>query len=165
MPGPIARLSHLVDRALLAVGCAFLALMMLHITLDVVLRLLFSTGVVGTLETVSYYYMIIAVFLPLAHVERVGEHIRVDLFAQMLPARLQLGLYLLACLLGLAFFGMLAYQGLLDALRSTERQETIMSNFLFYIWPSRWALPLGFAAICLAIVANFLKALQQRRPL
>lgn len=161
----IARLARLVDRALLAVGCVFLALMMLHVTLDVALRYLFNAPIIGTLETVSYYYMIFAVFLPLAYVERRGEHIRVDLFAQLLPTWLQFALYLLACLCGLVFFGLLAYQGLLDAWRSTARLETVMSNFLFYIWPSRWALPLGFAAICLALVANVLTALQRRRPL
>lgn len=165
MTGAITRLSRLVDGALLAVGCAFLALMMLHVTLDVSLRYLFNAPVIGTLETVSYYYMIIAVFLPLAYIERQGEHIRVDLFVQFLPRWLQLALYLLACLLGLIFFGLLTYQSFLDALRSTERLETIMSNFLFYIWPSRWALPLGFGAICLSLVANLLTALQRRRPL
>ena len=165
MTETLARLSARVDRALLAVSCAFLALMMLHVTFDVALRFLFNAPVVGTLETVSYYYMIIAVFLPLAYVERKGEHIRVDLFVQHLPQGLQLALYLLACLAGLAFFGMLAYQGLLDAWRSTLREETIMSNCLFYIWPSRWALPIGFFAVCLTLVANILTALQKRRAL
>lgn len=159
----IDRLSVVVDRVLLAIGCTFLAVMILHITVDVLLRFLFNAAVVGTLETVSYYYIVFAVFLPLAYVERCGEHIRVDLFVQKMPPRAQLALYLLACLIGLGFFGALAYQSLLDALRSTARQETIMSNFLFYIWPSRWALPLGFAATCLAIVNGMLKALVRRQ--
>ena len=94
-----------------------------------------------------------------------GEHIRVDLFVQLMPRSVQLGLYVLACLLGLAYFGILAYQSYLDALRSTERLETIMSNFIFYIWPARWALPVGFAAVVLAILSNLVKAVAQRRPL
>jgi TRAP-type C4-dicarboxylate transport system permease small subunit len=159
----IDRLSVAFDRALLVIGCGFLALMVLHITIDVLLRALFNAAVVGTLESVSYYHIVFAVFLPLAYVERRGEHIRVDLFVQKMPLRVQFALYLFACLIGLGFFGALTYQSFLDALRSTERQETIMSNFLFYIWPSRWALPLGFGAACLAILNAILKALVRRQ--
>jgi len=157
------RVTRTVDRLLLAMGCLFLAAMMLHISADVALRFLFNTSIVGTVETVSYYHIVIAVFLPLGYVERENAHIRVDLFAQMMPRGFQLALYVLACAIGLLFFGVLAYQSFLDALRSTLREETIMSNFLFYIWPSRWALPLGFAGIWLAIVNNLLRALARRQ--
>ncbi len=161
----LERAATAVDRALLAVGCLFLAAMMLHITADVLLRATLNASIIGTLETVSYYHMVLAVFLPLAYVERRNENIRVDLFAQMLPRRGQLALYVLACLIGLGFFGALTYQSALDAWRSTLREETIMSNFLFYIWPSRWALPLGFGGAVLAVLANLLRALARGRAL
>lgn len=159
------RFSRAVDRTLLAVACVFLVVMMLHITADVLARGLFNSAVIGTLETVAYYHMVIAVFLPLAFVERTGENIRVDLLVQRFPRRVQLGFYVLACLIGLAFFGALTWQSAIDAWRSTMRQETIMSNFLFYIWPSRWALPIGFGACCLATFNNLLQALARREPL
>lgn len=161
----IDRISQATDRALLVIGCVFLLAMMLHIAVDVIARFAFNASIVGTLETVSFYHIVIAVFLPLAYVERRGEHIRVDLFVQKMPRRAQLALYVLACLIGIAFFGALTWQSGVDAVRSTERGETIMSNFLFYIWPSRWALPIGFGAIVLAIVNNMLKALARREPL
>lgn len=159
------RLSRLVDRGLLAVACVFLLAMMVHITADVVARAAFNSAVIGTLETVSYYHMVIAVFLPLAFVERAGENIRVDLIVNALPAQLRLALYVMACLIGLAFFGALAWQTGIDAWRSTARQETIMSNFLFYIWPSRWALPIGFGAAFLATLNNLVQAIARRKAL
>lgn len=165
MAAVIDRINTVIERTLLVVACLFLVAMMAHITFDVTVRYFFNTSIIGTLETVSYYYMVFAVLLPLAFVESRGEHIRVDLIAQSLPNRLQLVLYVMACLIGLAFFGALAYQGFLDALRATQRLETIMSNYLFYIWPSRWALPLGFGALWLAIFNNLLKALARRQAL
>lgn len=162
--GALDALSRAVDRFLLTVGCGFLLVMMVHITADVVARGVFNSTVIGTLETVSYYHMVIAVFLPLAFVERTGENIRVDLFVQRLPRVGQLILYCLACLIGLAFFGALAWQSGIDAWRSTVRQETIMSNFLFYIWPSRWALPIGFGAAFLAILNNLVQAIARGEP-
>lgn len=162
---PIERAICGVNMLLAVAGCLFLLLMMLHIVLDVIVRFGFNGAMVGTLETVSFYYIVIAVFLPLGYVELKHEHIRVDLFAQMMPGWAQFGLYMLACALGLIYFGMLAWQSGIDALRSTAQAETIMSNFLFYIWPSRWALPVGFAGMCLAILANLLRAIQRRQAL
>lgn len=162
---PIEKAITGVNILLAAVGCLFLLSMMLHITLDVIVRFGFDGSMVGTLEAVSFYYIVIAVFLPLGYVELKHEHIRVDLFVQTMPGWAQFALYLLACVLGLIFFGMLAWQSGIDAIRSTARAETIMSNFLFYIWPSRWALPIGFVGMCLAILANLLRAIQRRQAL
>jgi TRAP-type C4-dicarboxylate transport system permease small subunit len=165
MMDALDRLGAALDRVLLGCACLLLALMMLHVTADVVGRFLFQAPIVGTLETVSYYYMVGAIFLPLAFVERQGEHIRVDLFAQRLPRTVQLGLYLLACAAGLVFIGMMFWQSLHDAMRSTARGETIMSNFLFYVWPARWFLPVGLGAMALAIALNVIRALRRRTPL
>lgn len=140
-------------------------LMMLHITVEVAARYFFNARIVGTLEVVSFYYMVILVFLAFGYVEARREHIRVDLFAQMMPVALQRLLYALACVLGLIFFGMLFWQSLHDALSATNRNERAMANFRFYIWPARWALPVGFASLCLAILANLLTSIGQRRAL
>lgn len=156
-------LSAWVARSALMLSALFLMLMALHISLDVVLRYVVGKSFPGTLEVVSFYYMVAVVFLPLAYVELKQEHISVDVLVGRFPPRVQLLLYLFAGSLGLLYFGMLCYQSFLDALRATTRMETAMANFKFYLWPSRWALPVGFAAMCLAILANMIKALQLRQ--
>lgn len=154
----------------LNVACAVLAgvamlLMMLHITLDVGIRYFLNGQIVGTLEVVSFYYMVTLVFLALGYVELRNENIRVDLFVQMMPRGAQFAFYVLACILGLVFFGMLFWQTLLDAISSTQRGEDAMANFTFYLWPARWALPAGFAGLFLAVVANLLLSISRRDAL
>lgn len=158
-------LSYWFAKSALVLATFFLILMALHVSLDVALRYVFGKSFAGTLEFVSFYYMVAVVFLPLAYVELQQEHISVDVLAGRLPPSLQLVLYLFASTLGLIYFGMLCYQSYLDALQATLRLETAMANFQFYLWPSRWALPVGFAAMCLAIIANMIKALRLRRAL
>jgi len=152
------RVSGVVGKLSLALGATFLVLMAVHITVDVVLRLVLGGAFPGTLEVVSFYYMVYAVFLPLAFVERRGEHIEVDVFFNLMPAAIQRWLYGLSCVLGLAYFGALSWQSLLDAVAATASRETAMANFTFYIWPARWALVVGFMAACLALLANLCKA-------
>lgn len=142
-----------------------MVLMMAHITLDVGIRYFLNGQIVGTLEVVSFYYMVALVFLAFGHVEFRNENIRVDLFAQMMPRGAQFALYMLACGLGLLFFGMLFWQTLLDAISSTRRGEDAMANFTFYLWPARWALPLGFAGAFLAVLSNLLLSISRRSAL
>ena len=154
----------------LNIGTAFaaglvLVLMMLHITLDVGVRNVLNGQIVGTLEWVSFYYMVAVVFLALGHVEIRNENIRVDLFVQMMPKLAQLALYVFACVLGMVFFGMLFWQSLIDAIEATQREEEAMSNIRFLIWPARWALPIGFAGVLMALLANLLRALSRREAL
>jgi hypothetical protein len=33
-----------------------------------------------------------------------------------------------------------------------------MANFVFYVWPSRWFLPIGFFTMAIAIIYNIKKA-------
>ena len=142
-----------------------LILMMFHVTIEVAGRATGAFTMVGTLEVVSFYYMIMLVMLPMGFVELRNEHIRVDLFVQMMPGWLQLVLYVLSCLVSIAFFAMMFWQSFHDALNSTQRMETIMSNFIFYIWPSRWALPIGFFGLLLASLSNLLKSIRHREAL
>lgn len=136
----------------------FLVLMMLHVTADVAMKYLFNSPIVGTLETVSYYYMVSAVFLPLAMIELRQEHVVVDLLFRKFPPRLQMIVYLFGVVVALIYFGMLTFQTFLDAMKATTEKETVMANFLYYVWPSRWALPIGVASLMLAIGLNAVKA-------
>ena len=162
---PIVKAIRWINIGAATLASAMMVLMMLHITLDVAARYFFNGQIVGTLEVVSFYYMVALVFLAFGFVELKHENIRVDLFVQMMPRRVRFGLYVFACLMGLVFFGMLFWQTLSDAIRATGSGEEAMSNFRFIIWPSRWSLPVGFVAAFLAVVSNLLTSLSQRTAL
>lgn len=157
-PGLLARLTRSIATAKMALAAVFMVLMMLHVAADVGLKLALNQPITGTLETVSYYYMISIVFLPLAFVEMRNEHVAVDVFFQMFPSALKVAVYVLGGLISVGYYGLFTYQTTIDALKATAELETVMGNFLFYVWPSRWALPLGGGALCLAILSNMAEA-------
>jgi TRAP-type C4-dicarboxylate transport system permease small subunit len=127
-------------------GLAGLAmvLMMLHVTADVIIRLVLRAPLDGTQEIVSHYYMIALFFLPLALVERQGGHIAAELFTDFLSRR---SLLLLEGIIGIfmaMFLALLTWQFVVQALAATQRGETsISATFMLYVWPSRWFLPIG----------------------
>jgi len=161
LPGLAAQFEALVRKMawFLVIFCGIcLVLMMAHVGLDIFLKLATGRPLIGTLETVSYYYMVSIVFLPLAYIELKNEHVNVDLFFLRMPPRVQLLVYILGGLIGLAYVGVFTYQTFNDAVKALTEQETIMANFLFYVWPSRWALPLGFGGFFLAILSNLMRS-------
>jgi TRAP-type C4-dicarboxylate transport system permease small subunit len=157
-------MQHLIKRSadlltLLAALC--LLLMMGQIVLDVLLKYLLNTPIEGNLEIVSYYYMVGVVFLPLAMVELRHEHINVDLFVRLLPMAGQCFVYVFGSLVSAVFFAVLAYQTFLDALEATRVGEIMMGSIYVTIWPSRWALPVGFTLVCLAVLLHTWRAVWQ----
>ena len=149
-----------LDRALLGImyaAAVALALMVFHITADVLCRYLLNRPFTNTVEVVSFYYMIAVVFLPLAFVERKSEHIEVELFTQYLPLKARNILFILARLFAVLSFGALAYQTFLDALNYTEIREAPMGSSL-EIWPTRYILPLSFVVLMITMLLHAAKA-------
>ncbi len=139
---------------LAALAAASLFLMMLQTVTDVLASNLAGRPIPGNLEIISVYHMVFVVFLPLAFVELKKEPIAVDLVYRMLPDLLKRGVLVTGYLVTATFFGFLAWQTGTDAVRSFEMNEMIMGAVFLIIWPAKLALPIGFVAALLMVLAN-----------
>lgn len=147
-------------------GLAFIAgasllLMMLQTVGDVLMARFFNKPIEGNMEIISVYHMILIVFLPLALVELRHEHISADLFVRMMPAPLKRALYVLGCLVSIAFIGMLCYQTWIDAVEALKINEVVMGSIYIPVWPAKFALPVGFAAILLVLLLHVVKMITE----
>ncbi len=140
--------------ALAIVAGAALLLMMIQTAADVFMANFFGRPIEGNLEIISTYYMVLVVFLPLAFVELRHEHINVDLFVRLLPEGVRRAVNAFGYLVSALFFGILAYQTWIDAVKSWRIDEVRMGAIYVTIWPAKFALPLGFVAIMLAILLH-----------
>ena len=145
-------------QVLAGLSCLTLLLMMLQTTVDVTSNNLLGRPIEGNAEIIAAYYMVMIVFLPLAFVELRHEHISADLLVRTFPPRARRLVYLLGGALSLAFFGVLTWQTAIDAWRSLQISEVMMGSIFIPVWPAKFALPLGFAAIFLAVIVNMAKA-------
>lgn len=146
----LVRLLNPLSTATLALGCLATLLMMLHVVVDVTARVVFRQPIGGTLETVTYLYMVAVVFLPLAMVQRRRQQIIVELFTQVLPPRvlalLDSAVAALACLFMLA----LTWYSGHEAWAQTLIRETAPSaSNPVPIWPARWMVVVGAALVSL----------------
>ena len=139
----------------LGLGLAIIAgtallLMMVQTVVDVAMKNLLGRPIEGNLEIMSVYHMVAIVFLPLAIVELKHEHITVDLLVRLFPRGLRQVTDTLGYLVAGIFFAMLTYQTAIDAWEAYEIDEILMTSILITIWPAKFSLPIGFAAVTLA---------------
>lgn len=148
-----------LSHRLLEISGLLLLVMMLHVVLDVFMKYVFNHPVPGTLEVVSYYYMVGAVFLPIAFVEMARGSVAVDLFYSMMSRPVKVCCMCVVLLTCSAVYGGLAWSTYGDAIRSFSTGEVVMGPVVVVVWPSRFVLPLSFALgalICLFHLAKLL---------
>ncbi|RJF98644.1 TRAP transporter small permease subunit [Noviherbaspirillum saxi] len=142
-----------ISSLLLVLGCTATLLMMLHVCADILGRLIFSRPIGGTLEVVTYIYMVAVAFLPMAVVQRQRQQIIVEVFNQLLPKRVLAFLDGTVAIVGCVFMSVLAWYAGWDALEKTLIFETAPSELNpVPIWPARWMVVAG-AALAAAYLA------------
>lgn len=149
---------RLLDQATdvsMALGCLATLLMMLHVAGDVTLRLLLRQPIPGTLETVTYVYMVAVVFLPLAMVQRRRQQIVVELFTHAVPPRLLAVLDGCVGLLGAVFMAAVTWFSGKEAWAQTLIRETAPSMMNpVPIWPARWFVVVGAGLVGLYLLMH-----------
>lgn len=135
------------------------ALMALHVSAEILSRLVLGHGLTGTIETVSYYYMVAVTFLPLGRVQVTRSHIIADAIAVIFPRPVRPLTDLLGELIALAIVGLLLWASINTAIDKSRIGELVVaSNFDLPIWPARWLPPIGLGAMWLAMLAQLISA-------
>lgn len=146
------RLVDVLTTTLAVLSALAMALMMLHVTADVAGKYLLRAPIPGTAEVVANYYMIAAVFLPLAWVEARSQPIVVDLFYTMAPAAGRRAMDMLGTVLTIAFYGVLAWLSWGSAMAAWRIGEIVEGTWKVVIWPAKFLLPLGLAIAAIVLV-------------
>lgn len=151
------RLTNHISYALAVVAALSLGLMMLHVTADVIGKYLFNSPIPGTAEVVASYYMVAAVFLPLAWVEVRDSSISVELLYGLFPFMAKKMILAIASTLSAAFYGGLAWLSLAPALHAWRIGEVVEGAWRVVVWPTKFLLPLGLALACLVMIIRLVE--------
>ncbi len=146
----IERFLQRISGVLLFLGGLVILLMTLHVTADVLLKVAFNYPIIGTLELVTYVYMVSCIFLPLAHVQADRSLIKVELFTQNMSVANIARLDILGSLATALYLGLIAWWGGVQAIGKTRIGETVDATYFeLPIWPMRWLLVVccGLAAL------------------
>ncbi len=145
----------------------FLALIMaLHITAEIVGRRFFNYPLSGTIEIVSYFYMVSVSFLPLGYSQAVGEHISADAFMAVIPRGWRPVAEWLGKMLSVAICLILLWATTQMAIQQTQLGEAVQSAYFdIPVWWTRWLVPLGLLSMVMVMLAQMFlpKEMQERQ--
>jgi len=146
-----------IDRLVVRIsdGLALLAAvgvvaMLVHITAYVFMRQFTHSPVPATVEIVSYYYMILIAFLPIAWAERRGEMISIEIFAPLMKGRVGRINEIFVALVTSGVYAVLTYTTWLVAMREFSARSFVISlSVVIPVWPGYFVLPIGFGLAAL----------------
>lgn len=157
------RFSDRITMVLALLGTLGIVAMMLHVTLDVLLRSSINVSAPATLELVTRYYMVLLALLPLGWVERQRQMISVELFTDFLSPRLQQWNLGLVTLLSIAIYTVFAIATWGKAMEQYDTGAYVMSlDTRIPVWPSYFVLPLSFALAAYVCVMRVVQAWVER---
>lgn len=153
----IGRANTLINTAANYIGVFAIFVLMFLITADVTGRYLFNTPIRGAYD-LGQSLVVVAAYFCFAYAQRKGVHIRITSIVQLFPPRPRIGVEIYYQLVGLFFFACVTYstwQGAMSSLRKGESFLTLFYfDYLIPIWPSKLAVPIGSALMCLQFLVG-----------
>lgn len=142
-----------VGSSIAVLGTVVSGAIMLGIVVDVARRQLTGRSIPGMIEMIETF-MVIVVFLGLAHAEAVGVHVRMSLVTRALPFRIRRWVKMTGmaiCLAGSAWF---AWASTIRAQASLAVGEVQPGLLRFPVWPARIVIAIGFVALIFEYAAR-----------
>jgi len=153
----LERFANPVSRLADSVGRIILALMVLLITLDVVLRYFFNRPIKGSYELVQFL-LVLLVFLGLAYIQTKKGHVSVSLITAKLSPRQRSVVGSATYFLCLIIFSLISWRCILQAetLRvcGTSSDTLSIPNF-----PFMWLVAFGSVLLCLVFLIDFIRSI------
>lgn len=163
-PGPLVQAMTRVSRTMAVLAAVIAIMMMLHVVADIFAKYVLNHPLLGTIEIVSGYYMVVLVFFPLALVAETEGHIFVELFTRKLPdsvVRVLDGIArTVTILIGAGFAWITADEAVH---RTVQGEVWDVSDGSMIIWPSRWILPIGIGAMAVLLLVTAFDRSSARR--
>ncbi len=137
------------------IGAFAILTLMIHVTLDVVLRNLANRPVPATYEIVTNYYMVALAFIPLAWVEKSGGMVNVEVIEGFLnPFALWFSDRLVA-LISTAIYLLLAWVTFEASIKTFAAGTFVLAqNIPIPTWPAYFLPPLGFFLAAIVAAAR-----------
>lgn len=133
-----------INQLITLIGGTAIALMMIHITLDIIFRFFLNYPLPGTITIVAHYYMIIAIFLPLAYTEQVKASISVEILTTIFPKGLQKFFEGVSYLFITIISYLITYVSFGVAMKNFYSKTSVMQgDYTIATWPSYFILCFG----------------------
>jgi len=102
--------------------------------------------------------MLACVVFAIAHTQKLGRHLRIDILDRSIPETLRtLLLNVIGPAIGLVFCAVMTWKTWQTAWSALQTGEVTRGTWVIPTYPIRMMVPLGFGLLCLALLAQILR--------
>jgi len=154
----IERTQRKVERTACYVAAGLVFIMIFPTTVDVILRYVFNAPLPEIFQ-LTEFMMVGLVYLAIAYVQSLKEHIKIEIVTSRLPLRIQEGLDLFGYAIGLLIFSIITWQSGRQAWEAWVTQDYTMGIVHFPLWPAKSILSLGTGLFCIRLILDIVHSL------
>lgn len=159
------RLMNWLDTAAIAISGLCLIVMMLIVSWDTFSRYALGAPLVWSFEIISYYLLVISLYLAISPTFTRDDHVSIDLFRQMFPDRLRDWIDVIWCLMAAAVFALIVWASWRSLGHSFQRNQFFPGLIRWPAWISFLPIVIGTGLIVLRLVVHAAElAFRGRRP-
>ena len=151
----IDKTQRTIERAACYAAAGLVFIMIFPTTLDVILRYIFNAPLPDIFQ-LTEFMMVGLVYLAIAYVQSIKDHIKIELVTSRLPQKLQDGLDLFGYIIGLLIFLMITWQSGRLAWEAWVNEDYTMGIVHLPLWPAKSVLPIGTGLFCLRLILDIL---------
>jgi TRAP-type mannitol/chloroaromatic compound transport system permease small subunit len=151
----LGRFLNVIEKASAGLAALIILAVMFLVVGDVFGRKFLNSPIQGTIEIASLTLPAI-VFLTIAYIQSVNEHVTVDLFTSGLSKRAQLALDVFCLAVGIAVMTIVVVKTTAAAWSSTASGEYAMGIVEVPVWPARILVAYGSWLFGLRLVYDFI---------
>ncbi|MGO2112238.1 MAG: TRAP transporter small permease [Pseudoclavibacter sp.] len=153
-----------LSRGFAIISALSIVVLMLAIAADVVMRTVTQASLPGMIE-LAESCLVIAIFFGLALAGTRGEHVSVTLLADRLNPAWNRVFDIAVWLCSSVFLAWMLWSSTQRAIDSTEQGEERFGLIRWPMWPLRWVIVIGFAAILIVALLNAVRSITGAGPL
>jgi TRAP-type C4-dicarboxylate transport system permease small subunit len=155
-------LLKLAERAAAALSVLSIFIMVGLTTVDVILRYVFNSPIIGAYEIMEFLLIGVA-FLSFAYVQRIGGHVGLEFIVPKLPRKVALVIELIGCMLALGCLWTATWQSGSEAWTAILTGDYIGEIVKLPYWPPKSVVALGFGLFCLTLISIIIRDLVELR--
>lgn len=153
-----------VERGACYVAAGLVFIMIFPTTLDIFFRYIMEEPLPAIFQ-LTEFMMVGVVYLGIAYVQSLKEHIRIEMATAWMPQWCQDVHDIFGYLVGLLLFAIITWQSGRLAWEAWVTQDYTMGIIHFPLWPSKSIIPIGCGLLCIRLLLDIVLDIQKlRRP-
>ena len=142
-----------IERWLCHAAAGLVFIMIFPTTLDVVLRYVFNAPLPEMFQ-LTEFMMVGVVYLAVAYVQQLKDHIKIETATDWLPQKAQNILDIFGYGVGFCIFAVITWQTGRLAWEAWDTQDYTMGVVQFPLWPAKTILPIGIGFLCFRLLLD-----------